>query len=121
MPESVVEASTTQGVGNPTHTLASPMPSLHVSGVQVPVSETPSGARSRLPNLSELYALPQTPSLRVEHLPMSGRLLPVPVTATVQTTTITSMVAIPAAQAGSVYTPYTGQTLPPGALLAHPL
>jgi len=95
-----------------------------VSGVQATMSGMPYGARSHLPDLSELYALPWTPSLRAEHLPTSGRLVPAPVMVTVQTittTTITSTVAIPAAQAGLVYMPYTGQALPPGAPMACPV
>jgi len=72
--------------------------------------------------LSELYALPRTLSLQVEHLPTSVQLLPAPVTVMVQTTTtatIISMVAIPAAQAGLVYTLCTGRAPPPEAPMAH--
>ena len=49
----VVWTSTTQGAGYLSHTVASPVQSLVVSGVQMPVSDTPSGAWSRLPNLPE--------------------------------------------------------------------
>jgi len=98
-------------------------PSL-VSGLRVSVFDTSSGAQSHLPDPLELYVFPQTPSLRVEHPPTSGQLLPVPVTATVQTSTtmtITFMVAIPAPQAGSVYTPYTGRAPQPGSPMARPV
>jgi len=65
---------------------------------------------------------PQTLSLRVEHSPMAGRLLPVPMTETVwsiMTTTIISTTAISAAQAGLVYTSYTGLRAPsPWAFMA---
>ena len=108
-PGSVVKASTTWGSRNPTHAVASPMQPSLVSGLQAPVSDMPSGARSCLPDLSELHALPWTLSLRVEHPPTSGQLLPAPVTAMVQTrttVTITLTVAIPTAQAESVYMPY---------------
>jgi len=76
-------------------------------------------------SIGALHA-PRTLWLRMEHLPLAERLLPVPVTAMVQTTcttTITSTVAIPA---GLVYsrqhTPYTGlQAPPPGAYMVHPV
>jgi len=75
-PGSSVEASTTQGAGYPSHYVASPVQSLLVSCVQVPLSDTPSRAQSRFQDPSERYAFPRGPSQRVEHPPSTpGRLL----------------------------------------------
>jgi len=120
-PGSVVGVST-WGAGYPSHTVASSVQSLLVSGVQIPVFDTLSGARSRLLDPPECYAFLRDLSQLVEHPSTPGRLLSVPVMATVQTTTtttITSTVAIPVAQAGSVYTPHTGQAPPSGPPMTH--
>jgi len=69
-----------------------------------------------LPDPSELYALPRMLYPRVGHsTAAAGRMMPVPITAavlTTATTTITSTVAASAAQAGLVYTSFTGPGAP---------
>ena len=83
------------------------------------------GDWSQLPDPSELYALPRMPYLRMGYLPAeAGRMLPAPITATVRTTvttTIISTVAVSAAQAGLVYTSFTGpRALTSGAYAIRP-
>jgi len=74
------------------------------------------GDRSRLPDPSELYALPQMPYLCMGYSSAAaGRMLSTPITTTVRTivtTTITSTVTVSAVQAGLVYTSFTGPRAP---------
>jgi len=75
-------------------------------------------------SIGALHA-PQTLLLRVEHSSMAGQSLPGPVLVSVQTattTTITSTATTSAAQAGLVYTSYTGLQAPsPGISMVHPV
>jgi len=112
-----VEASTTQTVGNPVPVVAHPAQPLSMSGAyaHAPMAGEMPGVRSRLPDPSELYALPRMPCLCVGHLTAAaGWMVPVPITAVVRTTittTITSTVATSAAQARLVYTSLTGPVM----------
>jgi len=84
------------------------------------------GVRSRLPDPSELYALPRMPYPRMGYSPAAvGQMMPAPIIAMVRTTittTITSTVAASAAQAGLVYTSFTGPRAPTsGTYAIHPM
>jgi len=74
------------------------------------------GVCSQLPDLLELYALLRTPYMHVGHsTAVAGRMMPTTITTAVQTivtATITSTVAVSAAQAGLVYTLFTGRGAP---------
>jgi len=100
------------------------MQPLHVSGTQVSVSGTPSGAWSHLLDPSKLYALPDSITANGASANIWAIDMLAPVTTTVQTTTTTTItltVAINAAEAGSVYTPYAGRASLPGAYMACPV
>jgi len=105
-------------VGNPVSAAALPAQPLSVSGAyaHAPMAGMMPRVRSQLPDPSELYALPRMLYLRVGHsTAVAGRMLPAPITAVVQTTvttTVTSTVAASAAQAGLVYTSFTGPGAP---------
>jgi len=107
-----------QAVGNPVSAVALPVQPLSVSGayVHAPMAGMVPGVQSRLPDPSELYALPRMPYSHVGHSSaVSGRMMPAPITAavwTTVTTTIMSTVAASAAQAGLVYTSFTGPGAP---------
>jgi len=113
-----VEGSTAQIVQNVVPVAALPAHPLSVSGayVHVPSAGVMPGVRSQLSDLSELYVVPRMPYPRVGHsTAAAGRMMPVPITAAVRTTvttTITSTVAASAAQAGLVYTSFTGPGAP---------
>jgi len=121
------EASTTQPVQNPVPAVALPAQPLSVSGTYAhasPIGTMP-GVWSWLPHPSELYALPRMPYLRMGYSPVpAGRMMPVPITVTARTaitTTVTSSIAVSAAQTGLVYTSFTGPRAPmPGAYAIRP-
>jgi len=113
-----VEASATQTVGNPVPAIALPAQPLSVSGAyaHAPVAGAMPGVWSRLPDPSELYALPRMPYPHMGYPPAPvGRISPAPITAAVRTTvmtTITSTVAVFAVQTGLVYTSFSGPRAP---------
>jgi len=82
-----------------------------VSGAHAPMLGVVPGDSSRLPDPSELYVLPRMPYDMAYSPAAAERMLPVLITAAVQTTsttTITSTVAASAAQSGLVYTSFIG-------------
>ena len=124
-----VEASTTGVTQNPVPRSVLATQAMQVNGVQAP-GVVPS-VRFRPPDPSEQYALPRMPYSRVEHslsmataLPILGRPVPAPTTATIRTT-ITAptvmMTVASAAQVGPAYQPYAGPWTPStGAYVARP-
>jgi len=108
------EASAAQPVLDPVPAAALPAQPLSVSGAHVhasPVGTMP-GVRSRLPDPSELYALPRMPYPRMGYSPA-----PITVTTrTAITTTVTSSIAASEAQTGLAYASLAGPRAPiPGA------
>ena len=67
-----VEASATGGVQNPVPRNMLVTQAVQVNGVRAPVAGAMPGIRFRLPDPSELYALPRMPYSRVEHSPVVG-------------------------------------------------
>jgi len=116
--EGFVEASAMPTVQNPVPAVALPAQPLSVSGAyaHAPTSGATVGVPSRFPDPSELYALPRMPYPRMGYSPApAGRMMPASITATVRTTvttTVTSTIAASAAQAGLVYTSFTGPGAP---------
>ena len=106
----------------PIQMVARPAQPLFVSGAYAhasPIGAMP-GVRSRLPDPSELYALPRMPYPSVGYLPPPvGRMTPAPITATARaavTTTVTSSIAMSAVQTGLAYATSVGLHAPfPGA------
>jgi len=121
------EASAAQPVLDPVPVAALPTQPLSVSGAyaHVPPIGTMTGVRSRLPDPSELYALPRMPYSRVGYLPVpAGRMTPAPITVTARTAitiTVTSSIAASAAQTGLAYASLAGPRAPiPGAYAVRP-
>jgi len=111
-----VEASATGSIQNPVPRNVLVTQAVQVNGVRAPVAGAMPGIRFRLPDPSELYALPRMPYSRVEHPPMVGRMVPAPTTATVRSIIPASTVlttAASAAQVGPAYLSYAGPWTPP--------
>jgi len=104
-----------------------PVAHLFVSGAYAhapPIGVMP-GVRSRLPDPSELYALPRMPYSSVGYLPApAGRMTPALITVTARTaatTTVTSSIAMSAVQTGLAYASPAGLRAPfPGAYVVRP-
>jgi len=107
-----------QSVQNPVPAVALPAQPLSVSGAyaHAPPIGTMPGVWSQLPDPSELYAFPWMPYPRIRYSPApAGRMMPAPITVTTRTvimTTVTSSIAVSAAQTGLVYTLFTGPCAP---------
>jgi len=107
--------------------VARPAQPLFVSGAYAhapPIGAVP-GARSRLPDPSELYALPRMPYSCVGYLPApAGRMMPAPITVTARaavTTTVTASIATSAVQTGLAYASLASPRAPfPGAYAIRP-
>ena len=115
-----------QAVGNPVPAIVLPAQLPYVSGAHAPMAGVTPGVWSRLPDPSELCALPRMPYPCMGHSTAAARrMMPAPITATVQTTIttiITSTVAVSAAQSGLVDTSFTSLGAPTsGTYAIHPL